>query len=51
MAFINYPKVSAPDLFFGGVRRSDGKEVSSLGLKEFVNKKPILVPDIPAQAA
>jgi hypothetical protein len=44
-------KFSAPDLSFGGVRRSDGKEVSRLGVKEFVNKKPILVPDIPAQVA
>jgi succinate-semialdehyde dehydrogenase/glutarate-semialdehyde dehydrogenase len=47
MVFINYPDVSAPDLPFGGIKRSGyGKELSSLGLKEFVNKKMIVVPNI-----
>ena len=47
MVFINYPDVSAPDLPFGGIKRSGyGKELSSLGLKEFVNKKMILVPNV-----
>lgn len=45
MVFINYPDVTAPDLPFGGIKRSGyGKELSILGLKEFVNEKMILVP-------
>jgi succinate-semialdehyde dehydrogenase/glutarate-semialdehyde dehydrogenase len=51
MVFINYPDVSWPDLPFGGIKRSGyGKELSNLGLEEFVNKKLVLVPNIPANA-
>ena len=46
MVFINYPDVSAPDLPFGGVKRSGyGKELSNLGIEEFVNSKLIFVPN------
>jgi succinate-semialdehyde dehydrogenase/glutarate-semialdehyde dehydrogenase len=42
MVFVNYPFISAPDLPFGGIKRSGyGKELSSLGIQEFVNKKLI----------
>jgi succinate-semialdehyde dehydrogenase/glutarate-semialdehyde dehydrogenase len=51
MVFINYPDVSWPDLPFGGIKRSGyGKELSHLGLEEFVNKKLVLVPNISAEA-
>jgi succinate-semialdehyde dehydrogenase/glutarate-semialdehyde dehydrogenase len=40
MVFVNYPFISAPELPFGGIKRSGwGKELSSLGIQEFVNKK------------
>jgi succinate-semialdehyde dehydrogenase / glutarate-semialdehyde dehydrogenase len=42
MVFINYPSVSTADLPFGGIKRSGyGKELSDLGIQEFVNKKLI----------
>jgi succinate-semialdehyde dehydrogenase / glutarate-semialdehyde dehydrogenase len=51
MVFINYPDVSWPDLPFGGIKRSGyGKELSNLGFEEFVNKKLVLVPNIPLQS-
>jgi succinate-semialdehyde dehydrogenase / glutarate-semialdehyde dehydrogenase len=44
MVFVNYPFISAPDLPFGGIKRSGyGKELSSLGIQEFVNKKLVCV--------
>jgi succinate-semialdehyde dehydrogenase/glutarate-semialdehyde dehydrogenase len=47
MVFINYPDLSWPDLPFGGIKRSGyGKELSNLGLEEFVNKKLIVVPNV-----
>jgi succinate-semialdehyde dehydrogenase/glutarate-semialdehyde dehydrogenase len=46
MIFINYPYISAPELPFGGIKRSGyGKELSSLGIEEFVNRKLIFVPN------
>jgi succinate-semialdehyde dehydrogenase/glutarate-semialdehyde dehydrogenase len=42
MVFVNYPFISAPELPFGGIKRSGyGKELSSLGIQEFVNNKLI----------
>jgi succinate-semialdehyde dehydrogenase/glutarate-semialdehyde dehydrogenase len=46
MVFINYPDISLPELPFGGVKRSGyGKELSSLGIEEFVNRKLIFAPN------
>jgi succinate-semialdehyde dehydrogenase / glutarate-semialdehyde dehydrogenase len=42
MVFVNYPFISSPELPFGGIKPSGyGKELSSLGIQEFVNKKMI----------
>jgi succinate-semialdehyde dehydrogenase/glutarate-semialdehyde dehydrogenase len=42
MVFINYPSISTADLPFGGIKRSGyGKELSDLGIQEFLNKKLI----------
>ena len=44
MVFVNRPTWSAPELPFGGVMNSGyGRELSSLGIQEFVNKKLICV--------
>lgn len=52
MVFINYPSISAPDLPFGGVKRSGyGKELSSFGIEEFVNRKLVCVANGPSLVA
>jgi succinate-semialdehyde dehydrogenase/glutarate-semialdehyde dehydrogenase len=52
MVFVNYPFISAPELPFGGIKRSGyGKELSSLGIHEFVNKKLVCVAGLAQRAA
>jgi succinate-semialdehyde dehydrogenase/glutarate-semialdehyde dehydrogenase len=44
MVFVNHPTWTAADLPFGGIKNSGfGRELSSLGIQEFVNKKLIRV--------
>lgn len=44
MIFINHPTKSSTDMPFGGTKRSGyGRELSPLGIEEFVNKKLIRV--------
>jgi succinate-semialdehyde dehydrogenase/glutarate-semialdehyde dehydrogenase len=44
MVFVNRPAWTAPELPFGGVKHSGyGRELSELGIQEFVNKKLIEV--------
>ena len=51
MMFINHPTWTAADLPFGGIKNSGyGRELSSLGIQEFVNKKLIRVANIKAPA-
>ncbi len=47
MVFINHPTGSQPDLPFGGTNQSGyGRELSSLGIDEFINKKLVRTSDI-----
>jgi succinate-semialdehyde dehydrogenase/glutarate-semialdehyde dehydrogenase len=47
MVFINHPTWTACDLPFGGIKNSGyGRELSSLGIQEFVNKKLVRVSSI-----
>ncbi len=49
MVFINHPTWTAADLPFGGIKHSGyGRELSSLGIQEFVNKKLIRVAELDA---
>jgi succinate-semialdehyde dehydrogenase/glutarate-semialdehyde dehydrogenase len=51
MVFINHPTWTACDLPFGGVKNSGyGRELSSLGIQEFVNKKLVRTTSIDAPA-
>ncbi len=51
MVFINHPTWTTAELPFGGIKHSGyGRELSSLGIQEFVNKKLIRVADIHAPA-
>ena len=51
MVFINHPTWTAPDLPFGGVKDSGyGRELSSLGIQEFINKKLVRVSALDAAA-
>ena len=49
MVWINHPSWTAPELPFGGIKNSGyGRELSGLGIQEFVNKKLIRVEDVNA---
>lgn len=44
MVYINWLTDTAPELPFGGVKRSGfGRELSDLGIKEFVNQKLVVI--------
>ena len=49
MVFINHPTWTAAELPFGGIKHSGyGRELSSLGIQEFVNKKLVRVSSLDA---
>ncbi len=51
MVFINHPTWTTPDLPFGGIKNSGyGRELSNLGIQEFVNKKLVRIESINAAA-
>ncbi|MFI7385543.1 NAD-dependent succinate-semialdehyde dehydrogenase [Streptomyces sp. NPDC049813] len=44
MVWVNHPTSTQPDLPFGGIKRSGyGRELSQLGMREFVNRKLVRV--------
>jgi succinate-semialdehyde dehydrogenase/glutarate-semialdehyde dehydrogenase len=44
MVWINHPTASEPNLPFGGVKRSGyGRELSHIGIKEFANRKLVVL--------
>lgn len=50
MIFVNHPTMVKADLPFGGVKRSGfGRELTGLGIKEFVNHKLMDIVDIDAE--
>ncbi len=52
MMFVNHPTWTTPELPFGGIKNSGyGRELSSMGIQEFVNKKLIRVAPIDSSAA
>ncbi len=47
MVWVNHPTLSSPELPFGGIKNSGfGRELSSLGITEFVNKKLVRVTSV-----
>lgn len=51
LMFINHPSWTTADLPFGGIKNSGyGREFSSMGIQEFVNKKLVRVASIDARA-
>jgi succinate-semialdehyde dehydrogenase/glutarate-semialdehyde dehydrogenase len=51
MMFVNHPTWTTPDLPFGGIKNSGyGRELSSQGIQEFVNKKLVRVASIDSPA-
>lgn len=51
IVFVNHPTWTTPDLPFGGIKSSGyGRELSSMGIQEFVNKKLVRVASIDAPA-
>ena len=51
MVFVNHPTWTTPALPFGGIKNSGyGRELSSLGIQEFVNKKLVRVASIESPA-
>ena len=49
MVFINYPFLIFPDLPIGGIKRfGNGRDLSNLGIEEFINKKLVCVANRPS---